>query len=58
MAVIARDGTILDANRAASALFAWPHAEFLGRALPHLCHKQTVRQHHEVQVPGLALAAA
>ena len=31
MAIIARDGTILDANRAASALFAWPHAEFLGR---------------------------
>ena len=31
MAIIARDGTILDANHAASDLFAWPHAEFLGR---------------------------
>ena len=31
MAIIARDGTILDANHAASELFAWPHAEFLGR---------------------------
>ena len=30
MAIIARDGTILDANLAASELFAWPHAEFLG----------------------------
>ena len=30
MAIIARDGTILDANHAASELFAWPHAEFLG----------------------------
>ena len=30
MAIIARDGTILDANQAASELFAWPHAEFLG----------------------------
>ena len=31
MAIIARDGTILDANQAASELFGWPHAEFLGR---------------------------
>ena len=30
MAIIARDGTILDANHAASELFDWPHAEFLG----------------------------
>ena len=30
MVVTARDGTILDANHAASDLFAWPHAEFLG----------------------------
>ena len=30
MAIIARDGTILDANHAASELFAWPHATFLG----------------------------
>ena len=30
MAIIARGGTILDANHAASELFAWPHAEFLG----------------------------
>ena len=30
IAIIARDGTVLDANRAASQLFCWPHAEFLG----------------------------
>ena len=30
MVVTERDGTILDANHAASELFAWPHAEFLG----------------------------
>ena len=30
MVIAARDGTILDANHAASELFAWPHAEFLG----------------------------
>ena len=27
-------------------------------ALPHPCHEQTVRQHHEIHMPGLALAAA
>ena len=27
-------------------------------ALPHPYHEQTVRQHHEVHMPGLALAAA
>ena len=26
-------------------------------ALPHPCHEQTVRKHHEVHMPGLALAA-
>ena len=31
MVVTERDGTILDANHAASELFDWPRAEFLGR---------------------------
>ena len=31
---------------------------FLRTALLELAHEQTVRQHHEVHMPGLALAAA
>lgn len=31
---------------------------FLEDGLPKLSHKQTVRQHHQIHVPRLALAAA
>ena len=50
MAVIARDGTILDANRAASALFAWPHAEFLGRNIPGVYANPEDRARYQKQI--------
>ena len=50
MAIIARDGTILDANHAASELFAWPHAEFLGMNILSVYANPEDRARYQEQV--------
>ena len=48
MVVTSRDGTILEANHAASEMFDWPHDRFLGMDIHERWHgmvtqKKTVR---------------
>ena len=50
MAIIARDGTVLDANQAASELFAWPRAEFLGMNILSVYAKPEDRARYQEQI--------
>ena len=50
MAIIPRDGTILDANPAASELFAWPHAEFLGMNIRSVYANPEDRARYQEQI--------
>ncbi len=48
--IIARDGVILDANHAASELFAWPHADFIGMNVRRIYANAKDRERFQEQI--------